>query len=125
MLNLLYLFLAGGLGTLARYGITRWLLAATGGAYPWGTLLANGLGCFLFGLLWIALEDSEFLDGHGRMIVLIGFLGGFTTFSTFAFEVTDYMIKQDWLTAALTFLGHNLLGVIFVGLGISLGRQLG
>ncbi len=124
MLNLFYLFIAGGLGTLARYGISRWLLSAADADYPWGTLLANGLGCFLFGLIWTALENSNFLDGHARMILLVGFLGGFTTFSSFAFEVCDFALQRQWLTAALTFLGHNVLGLVCVALGLSLGREL-
>lgn len=124
MLQLLYIFLAGGLGTLARYGITRGMLSILGSAYPWGTLLVNSAGCFLFGLFWTALASSHVLEGHLRTILLIGFLGGFTTFSTFAFEVSDYLRQEQWLTAGLTFVGHNTLGVLLMILGLYVGREL-
>ena len=124
MQQLLYVFLAGGLGTLARFAITRWLLTLLGSAYPWGTLLVNSAGCFGFGLCWTALENSQILDGHLRTLVLIGFIGGFTTFSTFAFEVSDYLRQEQWLAAGFTFIGHNVIGVLLMILGLHIGREL-
>ena len=121
MLHMLYIFLAGGLGTLARYGITRWMLSLCGSAYPWGTLLVNSAGCFVFGLCWTALENSQLLEGHIRTVLLIGFIGGFTTF---AFEVSDCLRHGQWLAAGLTFIGHNVIGVVLMILGLHIGREL-
>jgi CrcB protein len=106
------LALAGACGTLARYGLAGLFQRGSHSGFPWGTLAVNVLGCFLFGLVWTATQSRLLLGGEVRTIVLIGFLGSFTTFSAFMFE-TDQMIEHaEWLLAAV-----NLLGELAAGLG--------
>lgn len=132
--KLVYLSLAGAIGTLARYGlagmIQRWMERSTmnwraellGRVFPWGTLGVNIVGCFLFGLVWSLAETRFTFDSESKLVILVGFMGAFTTFSTFAFE-SSQMLRggQWWVLAANVFL-HNGLGFIAVWLGFVIGR---
>lgn len=120
--NLLLLALAGALGTLARFGLAATSHRLIGTGFPWGTLAVNVLGCFVFGLIWAVAESRVPLGPQARLIVFVGFLGAFTTFSTFAFESTQLMQERQWVTMLGHFAAHNVLGVAAVVGGFSLGR---
>ena len=107
----------GGLGSLSRYGLT--LLAANyiGVSFPWGTLLANLIGCFLIGV-GFALADINLLSPSGRLFFMTGFLGGLTTFSTFALETVTATRAGINAIALANFLINNLGGMILVGVGM-------
>jgi len=101
---------AGGLGALARWGLTLVLQRFSPAAFPGGTLGVNVIGCFLLGLLAeLALERTP-LGGHARYVLLVGFLGAFTTFSTFGYETLILLREGAALRAALN-----------VGLSVGLG----
>ena len=110
--------LFGALGTLARYGLsqgTAWLI---GSGYPWGTFFVNMLGCFLFGVL-VGLFKSGGSPSVWEPILLTGLLGGFTTFSAFAYE-NVVLLNQGRLAAfGLHFVGQTVLGLIAVLLGFA------
>ena len=80
--EILWIALAGALGTLARYGLGGAVQTVLGQNFPWGTLVVNAIGCLLFGLVWTLAEERLLISGHLRFIVLVGFMGAFTTFST-------------------------------------------
>lgn len=122
-MKLLLLFVAGGLGTLLRYGVSTLVQRHAGLSFPWGTMAVNLLGCFLFGLLWSLLENRVEVTRELRAVVLVGFLGGFTTFSSFAFEAAGLLRDGAWLAAAAHMLGQNALGVALVFLGLAAGRH--
>lgn len=87
--KLAWLAVAGAMGTLARYGLTglaQRVAPNIAGGFPWGTLAVNVLGCFLFGLVWSLAESEWAVNSHVRVVIFVGFLGAFTTFSTYAFE---------------------------------------
>ena len=88
MLNAASVALFGALGALARYGCSR-LLPSTAGGIPWSTLLVNGVGSFLLGLLTGMCLHSDALDERWRLALATGFLGSFTTFSTFSVETVQ------------------------------------
>ncbi|GHT17363.1 putative fluoride ion transporter CrcB [Planctomycetales bacterium] len=114
--SLLGIGIAGMVGTLARYG-TGWAAsAAFGSGYPYGTYIVNVLGCLLFGLAAGLIETSS----PWRVIILTGFLGGFTTFSAFAFENHELLTQQRWLSFAVHCLGQNILGIAAVFAGLAL-----
>jgi len=119
-----WLALAGALGTLCRYGLAGLVQNICGESFPWGTLAANATGCLLFGVVWTLAEDHFLISGHTRFIVLTGFMGAFTTFSTFAFETGAFLRDAEWLLASLNLVGQNLLGLACVLLGLALGRLL-
>jgi CrcB protein len=122
--KLLALALAGALGTLCRYALAGLVQRAADGLFPWGTLAVNVLGCLLFGAAWALAQERFVLSGETRAVVLVGFLGAFTTFSTFAFETGAMLRDADWGLAAANVLAQNLLGVAGFLLGLVLGRIL-
>jgi fluoride exporter len=119
-----WLAAAGAIGTLARYIVSGLASRLNSGEYPWGTLAVNAVGCFLFGLVWMLAEDRMLISGRTRFIVLTGFMGAFTTFSTFAFETAAMARDSEWLIAAANLLAHNVGGLALVLLGMVVGRLL-
>lgn len=122
------LALAGAAGTLCRVGMAAAVGRVSGDAWglSWGTLTPNALGCLLFGAAWAAVE-SRFVGPAAmelRLIVLGGFLGAFTTFSTYAFEVASFGRGGQWWLAAVTLLLHNAAGLAMMIVGLAAGRWL-
>lgn len=122
--KLLWLSLAGALGTLARYALGGAVHRLLGADFPWGTLAVNVLGCLLFGLVWSLAEERLLISGPARFIILTGFMGAFTTFSTFAFETSAQLRDAEGLLAAANVTGQVVLGIAAVVAGIALGRWL-
>ncbi|MFA5864706.1 MAG: fluoride efflux transporter CrcB [Phycisphaerae bacterium] len=122
VLKLIYLGLAGAAGALARYALAGVVQRFTNGAFPWGTLVVNLLGCFLFGLIWALAEDRFLISSQTRIILLVGFMGAFTTFSSFAFETTQMLRDSEWLWAGFNIAFQNLIGILFLVVGMRVGR---
>lgn len=122
--KILWLSVAGACGTLARYGVGGLVQRLVKSPLPWGTLVINGTGCFLFGLVWSATAEHLNLRADVRSYVLIGFMGAYTTFSTFAFETAAMLRDGEWLMAFANFAGQNLLGLALMFAGMALGRLL-
>lgn len=124
MQNLLWIAAAGGAGALARYGLGGLVHRLLGPSFPWGTFMVNILGCFLFGLIWALAETRLAISGQVRLIVLTGFMGSFTTFSTFVFETGMLLKDGQYLFALANMLGQNLVGLVALFLGLALARAL-
>ena len=118
------LAVAGAAGSLARYGLTGLVQRLVSTAFPWGTFAVNAIGCLLFGFVWALAEERMIISGATRAMVLVGFMGAFTTFSTFAFETTQLLDDSQWLLAAGNLLLHNVAGVALVLVGIAVGKLL-
>ena len=112
---------AGALGTLCRVGLSalvgRWLPT-----YPWGTLLVNVLGCFLFGLAWSFGMGQRAVSAELRLVVLGGFMGAFTTFSTYMFDTLQLGQNLGFRVAVSYFIVQNVAGFAALYLGLGLGR---
>jgi CrcB protein len=118
-MSFFWVFIGGGLGSISRYGIARWL-GPQHFTFPWATLLANLLACTLLGLL-VALNAKGLLKTHLPYLLMTGFCGGFSTFSTFAYE--SFLLFQNGQTG-MAF--GNIIGSFVLGLcGIYLGLRLG
>ncbi len=117
-----WLAAAGALGTLARYWVGGVAQRWSEGAFPWGTLTVNAAGCLLFGFIWVVAEERALLSTEARTIVLIGFLGALTTFSTYVFESGQMMRESEWLLAGGNFVAQNALGLLCLYLGMVLAR---
>lgn len=114
----LLIFLGGGLGSLGRYGLARWL-ASGSGTFPWATLLTNILSGLLIGLL-VGLQQRGILRPTAAWLLITGFCGGFSTFSTFAYELVVLLQRQQPLNA-LIYLGTSVvLCLIMVYLGLKI-----
>jgi len=121
MKNLLWIAAGGALGTLARYGIGRVVGQAAPSTFPWGTLIANLVGCFFFGLVWSLGERHLNLNGTVRTVVLVGFMGGLTTFSSFIFDTNSFLCDAHWMLAIAKVAGEVVLAVVALTLGVRLG----
>jgi len=118
---LLWIAIAGACGTLARYGLQALVASLRIASFPWGTLLVNSLGCFAFGLVWALAEERGRVTGAARTILLAGFMGAFTTWSSYVFE-TSHMLRQGaWWPAAANVLGQHVLGFALFFAGLRLG----
>lgn len=124
MNKFVWLALAGVCGTLARYGLSGWIQRMVGAAFPWGTFAVNLTGCFLFGMIWSLAENRLLINNEVRTVILLGFLGAFTTFSSFAFETSQMIRDGQWLAAGLNVTGQNVLGIAGLFLGLALGRAV-
>jgi CrcB protein len=121
-IKLLLIALAGGVGTLARYGLGG--LVQDDRMFPWGTVSVNLLGCLAFGAIYSALDRRMMLGGDIKIILLIGFMGGFTTFSTYMFELAEQLRDAQWLAASGYFALHNLGGWAAMILGLMIGKWI-
>jgi fluoride exporter len=124
LLKLLLIAFAGALGTLARYGLGGWVHALNHTSFPWGTVAVNLLGCLAFGVVWSVAEGRLNFSSEARTIVLVGFMGGFTTFSSFIFETGQLLRDAEWLFALGNFTLQNIGGLAVLILGMALGRLL-
>jgi fluoride exporter len=113
--------LAGSLGAVVRFAVVRALEPASA-TFPWPVFAVNVAGCLLFGLAWSwgAARWPELV----KVAVLAGFLGGFTTFSSFAFDSVALLERGRVLAAAANVLGQNVLGIAALFAGIAVGRAL-
>lgn len=118
----LVLFLSGGLGCLARYFMGLGVIQLFGPRFALATLLVNILGCFIFGLVYEVMA-RHMLSESVRIIVLVGFLGSFTTFSSFIFE-SYIFATQNMLWLGLNLLGQLGIGFLCMWLGLLLGQTL-
>jgi CrcB protein len=112
----------GAFGAVARFAIDGWVSERTGGLFPWGTLVINLSGAFLLGLLATLAIDRSVLSPDIRPIAMIGFLGAYTTFSTWMLDCWRLLQEGAWALAAANLIGSVLLGLVAVGAGIALGR---
>jgi CrcB protein len=122
MQKLMLIGLAGAFGALARYGLGGLVQRFTGVTFPWGTFVVNILGAFLFGLIWSLVEQRLVISVETRVIILSGFLGAFTTFSSFMFETSSLIGEAQWGLAVLNVGGQIVLGLAAMFLGLATGR---
>lgn len=122
MQKLMLIGLAGAFGAVARYGLGGLVQRFTGVTFPWGTFVVNILGAFLFGLIWSLVEQRLVISVETRVIILSGFLGAFTTFSSFMFETSSLIGEAQWGLAVLNVGGQIVLGLAAMFLGLAIGR---
>jgi len=123
-MQLLYIGICGGLGCVARYLLSGWTYQLLGRGLPYGTLLVNVLGSFLLAALMVFGLRSALISPELRLGLTVGFLGGFTTFSTFSYETWRLIEEGSFWQAGITVLLNVLACLILVGLGIYVARQL-
>src|SRR5689334_19201177 len=124
MFKLLLIALGGSVGTLSRYGMAAALRGVTERTgFPFGTLVINLSGCFLIGFLFALFTERMVIRVEYQQMILIGFLGGYTTFSTFGLETFNLLRGGQYWYAAGNLIVSNLVGVALVLVGYGLGRR--
>jgi CrcB protein len=121
-LNLLLVALGGALGSVARYALSTFVLRASGTLFPLGTFTVNLLGCLAFGVIAGAAEQRVALTPAARAFLLVGILGGFTTFSSYAFESFALVRDGQFFPAAVNIVGQVVAGLAGVWMGFALTR---
>ena len=122
--RVLWIGFAGALGTLARYGLSNFVQSVTGGHLPWGTMFVNVVGCFLFGLVFTLADERAMLSDDTRLIILGGFMGAFTTFSTFSLETLNLLNAGEMHKALLNIFLSVTLCLIATWIGMAAARQI-
>ena len=116
--------LGGAGGAVTRYAVDSWVTARLGSAFPYGTLLINVSGSFLLGLLFAVILERGVLPAELRPPLTIGFLGAYTTFSTWMLESWALIEEGAWLAAIGNLGGSVLLGIAAVMVEIAVGRAV-
>ena len=110
--------IAGGIaGTLARYLLAGKIYQLLGTSFPYGTLVVNLLGCFIIGFLASLAEEKFLLGPHARLLLMVGFCGAFTTFSTLILETANLLKDGELIKALINGLGSFLLGLLLFYIG--------
>ena len=119
MKNLFLVFFGGGFGSVLRYIIGKYLNNADNGI-PYGTFAANILGSLLIGIILGIAAKNDTLSQSQTLLLATGFCGGFTTFSTFAYENHVFLKSGDFMSFALYTIGSFVIGFLAVFLGMFL-----
>ncbi len=110
--RLLFLSLAGAFGTLSRFLLLEFVRSRAATALPAGTLVVNMLGCFLAGFFLEYAENRLHLEHELRIVVMVGFMGAFTTFSSIMVDTADLIRNGRWLAVHMNLLAQNLVGLL-------------
>jgi fluoride exporter len=124
MVRILFVGLAGFVGTLCRFWISGALARRYGQAFPLGTLAVNVAGCFLAGFLFFTLRERFDAGETAQAVVLVGLLGGFTTFSSYGLQTFTLLRDGEFGYALLNVAASNLLGLLMVWVGYTLAKLI-
>ena len=124
MEKLILIAIAGAAGTVSRYELAGLVQRLYGGTFPFGTAFVNVTGSFLFGFIWALAEERLVISGETRAIILTGFMGAFTTFSTFMFETSGLMRDTQWIAGFANLALQIILGLACMVLGMAAGRLI-
>jgi len=124
MQNFLLISIGAILGANTRYWIGDWAAQKWGAAFPYGTLLINASGSFLLGLFMTLATERLMLDPRWRLLVAVGFLGAYTTFSTYTYESFNLLYKGQWIPGIINLLGSSAVGILAISFGVYLGKLI-
>ncbi|NUL83029.1 MAG: fluoride efflux transporter CrcB [Armatimonadetes bacterium] len=116
-----YIGIGAAAGANARFWLGRWVQAKLGHDFPWGTFFVNMTGTFLIGLVMGLILKREGGEAW-RLLLAVGLLGGYTTYSTFGYETLGLMNSGMWGRAALYTFGHLFVGILAIWMGEQAAR---
>jgi fluoride exporter len=120
--NLLLVAIGGAIGSVARYLLSTFVLRVAGTLFPLGTFVVNAIGCLVFGLIAGAADQRVALSPEARAFLLIGILGGFTTFSSYAYESFALIRDGQILWATINLAAQAAVGVVSMAIGFAIMR---
>jgi CrcB protein len=118
--NLLLVMLGGGFGSVARFLLSYFFTKNNTSNFPWATFIANSLGCLIIGLLFGYIQKNNLQNETFKLLLITGFCGGFTTFSTFSLENIQFIQNQNYNLAIIYTLASLFVGLLAVILGYKL-----
>jgi CrcB protein len=124
MANIFIIGIGGFLGAISRYGVALWIGQRWGRTFPLGTFLINISGSFLIGLLMSLFTERFMVNPQWRLMLVVGFLGAYTTFSTFEYETGALMKDGEWLIAMLNVVLSVIVGFIALKLGEVIAKSI-
>jgi CrcB protein len=124
VMPLLLIGLGGFAGAVSRYLVDGVVAERTGGSFPWGTLAVNASGTFLLGLLFAMATERAILPAEVRGPLMIGYLGAYTTFSTYLLESWRLVEGGAWGLALVNLGGSVAVGVVAIVAGLTIGRMV-
>ena len=123
-MNFVIVALGAIFGANLRYVLSRLTAKLMGPVFPYGTLIINVAGSFIVGWFMIWTTERVLVDPRWRLLIVIGFCGGFTTFSSYAFECMAYFEQGQWALMATNIVANNLLSLMAALAGMALARVL-
>lgn len=124
MYDVLIISIGAIVGANARYFLSRFSVKALGPVFPYGTLIINLLGSMIVGFFVIWTTERVLADPRWRLLVVVGFCGSFTTFSSYAFESMSFFDRGQWLLMFANMLSNNLLCLGAALAGMALARAV-
>ena len=124
MQKTIFIGLAGLVGTLLRYWLSGFVARQYGETFPWGTMVVNLIGCLVTGAVFFLTEERFLVSPTVRTVILIGLLGGFTTFSSYGLQTFTLLRDGKVGLAILNVIASNMLGLSMVWIGYVVGRVL-
>jgi CrcB protein len=124
MMNIVIIGIGGALGAVARYGIGLWIGQRWGRSFPLGTFVINVSGSFLIGLLMTLLAERFTVNPQWRLLLVVGFLGAYTTFSTFEYETGALLKDGEWTFAMLNVILSVVAGFIALKFGEMIAKAI-
>lgn len=124
MLKTIFIALAGLVGTVLRYWLSGFMSRQYGETFPWGTIAVNLIGCFVTGVVFFLTEERLLISPTVRTVIVIGLLGGFTTFSSYGLQTFTLLRDGEFVLATLNVVTSNVLGLFMVWAGYVFVRVL-
>jgi CrcB protein len=120
-MNYIFIIFGGGIGALLRYLSSQFINSLTDGKFTVGTIFVNCMGALLIGF-FVNIFNIYSMDNKWKLLVITGFLGGYTTFSTYSLETVNYFINGNIKFAIINIFLNNILCILFVLLGMWLNK---
>ena len=124
MANIIIIGIGGFLGAISRYGVALWIGQRWGRSFPLGTFVINVSGSFLIGLLMSLFTERFMVNPQWRLLLVVGFLGAYTTFSTFEYETGTLLKDSEWLIAGLNVVLSVFAGFVALKLGEVIAKSI-
>ena len=124
MKQLIFIAIAGALGTVSRYGLSQFTHSILGKNFPWGTLVINVAGCFIIGLLATLFADTNAFSKEIQLAATVGFLGAFTTFSAFSYDSYTFFSSGTCEMGLMNIAANIIIGMLAVMGGVGAAKLI-